>query len=144
MVVQILSGIHLKKLFFSTKENPSLTGIWNQDPLWKMLYRTCSTIWATSLVELVIKIRDCVCKCFWNFTIGSKFIKSSCSCFQWANEFLCTPTKVKYIMWTQLETDNNCKLIQQICHFQKNNVFKDEGCTLKQVNERWKGSFTPN
>ena len=131
MVVQILSGIHLKKLFFSTKENPSLTGIWNQDPLWKMLYRTCSTIWATSLVELVIKIRDCVCKCFWNFTIGSKFIKSSCSCFQWANEFLCTPTKVKDIMdvsWTQLETDNNCKLIQQICHFQ----------TKKKCFQRWR------
>ena len=35
MVVQILSGIHLEKLFFSFKEKLSLTGFWTQNPLKK-------------------------------------------------------------------------------------------------------------
>ena len=32
MVIQILSGIHLKELFFSIKEKPSLSRIWTQYP----------------------------------------------------------------------------------------------------------------
>ena len=36
MVVQILSGIYHKQLFFSSREKPSQTGIWTQDLLEKL------------------------------------------------------------------------------------------------------------
>ena len=41
MVVQVLSRIHHKQLFFSIKENTSLTGIWTQDRL-KFFYQVPS------------------------------------------------------------------------------------------------------
>ena len=53
MVVQILYGIHLEKLFSSIKEKPSLTGNWTQDPFVKNnLPSICFTIWANSLLKL--------------------------------------------------------------------------------------------
>ena len=55
MVVQILSRIHLKKLFYSIKENPSLGQIWTQDPLYNFLQSTCYTIWGSELSHLFYK-----------------------------------------------------------------------------------------